>query len=99
MRCNFYAKRLKAVYYFCKKNTIADVGLCSKYASGNDKKNYKFVSTLPNLPSVFKKQKFELRQNISACLFSVHSTIRLSRHEQICVMRLRFERYFYHHPA
>ena len=33
------------------------------------------------------------RKNIFACLFSVHNTISLSRHEQVCLMRLRFERY------
>ena len=26
-------------------------------------------------------------------------TMSLSRHEQVCVMRLRFERYFSHHRA
>ena len=35
-----------------------------------------------------------IRKNIFACLFSVHNTISLSRHEQVCLMRLRFERYF-----
>ena len=40
---------------------------------------------------------FSIRKNIFACLFSVHSTISLSRHEQVCLIRLRFERYFYHH--
>ena len=38
-----------------------------------------------------------IRKNIFACLFSVHNTIILSRHEQVCLMRLRFERYFSHH--
>ena len=38
-----------------------------------------------------------IRKNIFACLFSVHNTISLSRHEQVCLMRLRFERYFSHH--
>ena len=39
-------------------------------------------------------------QNIFACLFSVHNTISLSRHEQVCLLRLRFERYFFcHHRA
>ena len=38
-----------------------------------------------------------VRKNIFACLFSVHNTISLSRHEQVCLMRLRFERYFSHH--
>ena len=37
------------------------------------------------------------RKNIFACLFSVHNTISLSRHEQVCLMRLRFERYFESH--
>ena len=41
----------------------------------------------------------DIRKNIFACLFSVHNTISLSRHEQVCLMRLRFERYFSHHRA
>ena len=28
-----------------------------------------------------------------------YDTISLSRHEQVCLMRLRFERYFSHHRA
>ena len=40
-----------------------------------------------------------IRKNIFARLFSVHNTISLSRHEQVCLMRLRFERYFSHHRA
>ena len=32
-----------------------------------------------------------------ACLFSVHNTISLSRHEQVCLIRLRFVKYFSHH--
>ena len=28
-----------------------------------------------------------------------YNTISLSRHEQVCLMRLRFERYFSHHRA
>ena len=38
-------------------------------------------------------------KNSFACLFSVRNTISLSRHEQVCLMRLRFERYFSHHRA
>ena len=34
-----------------------------------------------------------------ACLFSVHNTISLSVHEQLCLIRLHFERYFSHHLA
>ena len=44
----------------------------------------------------YYKITFFIRKNIFACLFSVHNTISLSRHEQVCLMRLRFERYFSH---
>ena len=40
-----------------------------------------------------------IRKNICSCLLSVYNTIRLSRHERICSMRLRFESYFSHHQA
>ena len=40
--------------------------------------------------------RLSLRKN-NACLLSVHNRIRLSRNEQVCLMRLRFERYFSHH--
>ena len=36
---------------------------------------------------------FNIRKNIFACLFSVHNTISLSRHEQVCLMRLCFEKH------
>ena len=45
------------------------------------------------------KENFNIRKNIFACLFSVHNTISLSRHEQVCLMKLLFERYFSHHRA
>ena len=38
-------------------------------------------------------------RNNNACLFSVHNTISLSRHEQVCLVRLSFEGYFSHHRA
>ena len=40
-----------------------------------------------------------LRKNILACLFSIHNTISLSHHEQVCLSGLCFERYFSHHQA
>ena len=41
-----------------------------------------------------------LRKNIFACLFSVHNAVSLLRHEQVCLTRLCFERYFSdHHRA
>ena len=46
-----------------------------------------------------KIYQVSLGKNIFACLFSVHNTISLSRHEQVCLMRLDFERYFSHHRA
>ena len=36
------------------------------------------------------------RKNIFACLFNIHNTISLSRHEQVCLSGLSFERYFSH---
>ena len=39
-------------------------------------------------------KKNDLRKNIFACLLSVHNTISLSRHEQVCLSRLRFETFF-----
>ena len=43
--------------------------------------------------------RFGKRENIFACLFSVRNIINLSRHEQVCLIRLRFERYFSHYPV
>ena len=40
-----------------------------------------------------------LGKNIFTCLFSIHNTISLSRHEQVCLSGLSFERYFPHHWA
>ena len=40
-----------------------------------------------------------VRKNILACFLSVHNTISLSRYEQVCLIRLRFERYFSNHRA
>ena len=45
------------------------------------------------------QEAFNIRKNIFACLFSIHNTIRLSRHEQVCLSDLRFERYFSYHRA
>ena len=42
---------------------------------------------------------FFIRENIFVCLLSVHNTISLSRDEQVCLIRLGFERYFSHHRA
>ena len=39
-----------------------------------------------------------LRKNIFTCLFSVHNTISSPCHEQVSLISLRFERYFFHHP-
>ena len=45
------------------------------------------------------ENKQYIHENIFACLFSVHNRIGLSPHEQVCLIRLRFERYFSHHRA
>ena len=38
-------------------------------------------------PVYYKRFGNDIRKNIFACLFSVHNTISLSRHEQVCLMR------------
>ena len=45
------------------------------------------------------KVLFSIHKDIFACLFSIHNTISLSCHEQVCLSGLRFERYFSHHWA
>ena len=63
-----------------------------KFKVGNRVRNTKYKN-------IFSKGYTEIRKNIFACLFSVHNTISLSRHEQVCLIRLPFERYFSHHRA
>ena len=55
---------------------------------------------IQNGPSkICGRQPLNMRKNIFACLFSVYNTISLSRHEQVCLIKLRFEIYFsYHRP-
>ena len=65
---------------------LADMQLISKSNNG--------VRFLLCVVDIFSKYAWVIRKNISACLFNVHNTISLSRHEQVCLMRLRFERYF-----
>ena len=36
-------------------------------------------------------------KNLFPCLFSVHNTVSLSCHEQVCLIRLHFEKYYFHH--
>ena len=40
-----------------------------------------------------KVKKYVIHINIFTCLFSVHNTMSLSGDEQVCLIRLRFERY------
>ena len=52
--------------------------------------NYEYLTgeDLGYKPGVVEKCEFEyFRNNIFACLFSVHNTISLLRHEQICLVR------------
>ena len=41
-----------------------------------------------------RRESVKIRKYIFACLFSIHNTINLSYHEQVCLSGLRFERYF-----
>ena len=43
------------------------------------------------------RQEKDIDKNIFTCLFSVRNVISLSNHEQVCLMRLCFERYFSRH--
>ena len=52
-----------------------------------------------SLDSIVKNVGEDVRKNIFAYLFSVLNTINLSRHEQVCLIRLCLERYFSHHRA
>ena len=42
-----------------------------------------------------KQNRKILHKDIFACLFSIHNTISLSCHEQVCLSGLRFERYWW----
>ena len=82
-------------------NIISSPILLSKIYTNNSSKELineikKLVKNLYKNKQI-TKQVYNIRKNIFACLFSVHNTISLSRHEQVCIMRLRFERYFSHH--
>ena len=57
-------------------------------------KNWLFCSVLDNWCIGGSRHMQIIRKNIFACLSSVRNTISLSRHEQVCLVRLRFERYF-----
>ena len=60
-------------------------------------KNWLFCSVLDNWCIGGSRHMQIIRKNIFACLSSVRNTISLSRHEQVCLVRLRFEIYFSHH--
>ena len=49
--------------------------------------------------AIIHKKILGLCKNIFAYLFSVHNTMSLLRHEQVCLMRLHFGRYFSDHGA
>ena len=55
-------------------------------------KNIFFCRTPPVASCGYSTLDLNIRKNSFACLFSVHNTISLSRHEQVCLMRLRFGR-------
>ena len=56
-----------------------------------------FVSILKDF--TFNEYSVKVCKNAFACLLIVHDTLILSRHEQVSLMRLRFERYLSHHQA
>ena len=61
--------------------------VCENVRERSTAKNYLSVSLLSVVSKVFEK----LVNN------RINNTVSLPRHEQVCLMRLRFERYFSHH--
>ena len=59
----------------------------TKYSKMDTLKFFKGCLPLVSL-GPFLNTLSHIRKNIFACLFSVHNTISLSRHEQVCLMRL-----------
>ena len=47
-----------------------------------------------NVVKMWKYKKLNMCKNVSASPFSIDKTINLSCNEQVCLMRLHFERYF-----
>ena len=79
------------------KNTLDNLADITKLKAV-DTNNFVLKTKLaPDVTTL--ENKIDTRKNIFACLFSVPNTISLSRHEQVCLMRLRFERCFSHHRA
>ena len=74
----------------CKKNYEKDLSkeLIQRFANVYEFCNgdlNKFILLLRK--SVYPYEYMDIRKNIFASLFSVHNTISLSRHEQVCLMR------------
>ena len=58
----------------------------------------KLVKNLSDNDFKYLTEEFVYVKMFFACLFSIHNTIRLSRHEQVCLNGIRFERYLSHYP-
>ena len=80
---NFWKKELHEMKAFAKAYKSLFESL-----TNNSKKNY-YTRRLENYEN-------DICKKIFACLFSVHNTIILLHHEQVCLIRLRFERYLSH---
>ena len=81
--------RLKSFLGLKEKEVLVNSFIYSKF-------NYMDVWMLSHKKSL---DKIEIHKDIFACLFSIHNTVSLSCHEQVCLSGLRFERYFPHHRA
>ena len=76
---------LKRLRKICLKNHAAYLSF-----------NADFIFKIPGR-CFLNNPSFDIHKNIFACLSSVHNIISLSWHKQVCLIRLRFERYFSHH--
>ena len=96
--CYMHAKDPSEAKYQLLINKREDVGL-KHY---NDSKA--FIEYSNNMDGIYEDiEEYHLnKERKMLILFDdviADITINLSRHEQICLIRLRFERYFSHHQA
>ena len=53
---------------------------------GNCKKTWILKKNYKTVISSEESKTLDIRKNIFACLFSIHNTINLLRHEQVCLL-------------
>ena len=80
-----------------KNNTRARCKICSKFTIETLFSSFIFVLSVSIVDYRTQLRSMlpfptSIRKNIFDCLFRVHNTSSLSHHEQVCLMRLGFEK-------